>query len=153
MKFKIFFALFFITTFSFAQLTAKSGGRVFDTYGKKMERREIRNRLAEVPEALALYNSGRTKKRVGNILLYSGIGIGFGGFAAGYVGDSNVVNPATIGGIVIAIVAIPIKSGYSKKIRDAVDLYNKPPGNHSENTFDDIDICANQNGLGIRLTF
>ena len=66
------FALPFIN-FSQEQLTFKSGGRVYNSNSEKLTSNEVRTLLQPNPEALQLFNAGRSKKTVGNILLYGGI--------------------------------------------------------------------------------
>ena len=146
------FLLIFFTAFSFAQqLTYKGGGEVYNG-NTKLSKSEVRALLGNQRELLNCYNHARTKKRVGNITLYSGLGIGFIGFAAGYAGDSNIANPASIGGAVLAIVAIPIKSGYSNKVKKAVDGYNARK-TVSAFAISDLSICSSQNGVGLKIIF
>lgn len=168
MRFKIFFALFFITTCSFAQLTAKSRGRVFDADGKKMKPAEVRARLTEKPEALALYNAGRNKKTIGNILLVTGAACIVGDYInysfqeyefSGPYTDISVRAkkkfPSAIGiiGAVSLIVAIPVKLGHSYKVEKAIDRFNGKKIANSPLSLENLSICANQNGVGLRLNF
>ena len=52
---------------SFSQeLTYKSGGRIFNSDGKKMSPTEVRELLSAEPGMLQFYNAGRSKKTIGN---------------------------------------------------------------------------------------
>jgi hypothetical protein len=92
---------------------------------------------------LALYNAGRSKKTAGNILLLGGTAVNVtkllvdlttsakqslttSGNGLGTRVQSEQVSSAfyLVGGKMI-IGVIPIKIGFSKKIDQAVDLYNK----------------------------
>ncbi|WP_264525668.1 hypothetical protein [Flavobacterium sp. N502536] len=58
------------------QLSYRSGGVVYnDTENKKLSSNVVRAYLDNNPEALALYNTGRSKKTWGNVFLYGGAGL------------------------------------------------------------------------------
>jgi len=77
MKFKIVLSLFLLITLSAysQELKYKSGGRIFDSNNKKMSPNEVRELLAKQPGMLQFYNEGRSKKAIGNPLLYGGMAI------------------------------------------------------------------------------
>ena len=167
MKITVTFFLLLFSTLSFAQLSVKSRGRVFDTYGKKMKPAEVRNRLAEKPEALALYNAGRNKKTIGNILWVTGaacivgdyVNYSFQEYEFGpYPNPSPRAKkkfPSVIGiiGAVSLIVAIPVKLGHTYKVEKAIDRYNGKKIVDSAISLENLSICANQDGVGLRLNF
>lgn len=65
--------IFSMNIFSQSTFKFKSGGRV--TYNDvKMSSDSIRNLMITSPKALELYNIGRNKKTIGNVLLFGGIG-------------------------------------------------------------------------------
>ena len=152
---------------SFAQSTYafKSGGEIFQN-GTKIAPNEIRNLLVTNQIALDLYKTGRTKKTFGNLLL----SLGFGTLIGKLVRDSStgdgftriptgqmIANPASktlyyIGGAMI-IIAIPIKIGFSNKIRKAVDLMNddlkNPKITHNEATY----FIVDSKGIGVSIKF
>ncbi|HOZ75527.1 MAG TPA: hypothetical protein PLS51_12635 [Flavobacterium sp.] len=168
MKITVTFFLLLFSTLSFAQLSVKSRGRVFDTYGKKMKPAEVRNRLAEKPEALALYNAGRNKKTIGNILLVTGAACIVGDYVnysfQEYEFSGSPTNisvrakkkfPSAIGiiGAVSLVVAIPVKLGHAYKVEKAIDRYNGKKIVDSAISLENLSICANQDGVGLRLNF
>lgn len=169
----LLFALYSVTTFSQETYIYKGNGRVFDSRGVEVSPIQIRNLFSDNAKVLELYNAGRSKKTIGNVLLYGGLtGIIYFSYKyakgetefAGYERQpfSNIsypVNnpvqvspiPAIIGGVMI-IAAIPVKIGFSKKIRTAVNLINE--GTPKQTGFiESSAILINQNGVGIALKF
>ncbi|HLF53176.1 hypothetical protein [Flavobacterium sp.] len=156
MKTKSLVALLLLTSlFSFSQqLTYKSGGNIFDSNNKKISPSEVRQLLADKPGLLNLYNEGRTKKTVGNVLLIGGLGLIVGDLANGATRD--VVYPAALTylGVASFIIAIPVKIGFSKKIKTVVEDYNKQlVNNDSKIKIESMSLYTNQGGLGIQMTF
>ena len=162
---------------NFAQdtLTYKSGGRIFNSNQQKLSSEEVRNLFANNTEALKLYNAGKTKQTIGNILLWGGsatlIGkfifnatqtknstqlVGYGAFGQPIVVNNSKTysNTLLFVSAAVVIIAIPIKLGFSKKIKRAVSLANedlKKPntGFNIEST----SFISNSNGYGISITF
>lgn len=67
--------LFFCSLQAFSQkLVYTSNGNITDTENHKISPEKIRTILASNQEILDNYNSGRTKKTVGNVLLIGGFG-------------------------------------------------------------------------------
>ena len=56
-------------------------------------------------------------------------------------------------GLAAIIVAIPIKIGYTKKVKKAVDMMNTDLKNPKQGFIESSAIIANGNGLGIQLSF
>ncbi len=153
------FALPFIN-FSQEQLTFKSGGRVYNSNLEKLTSDEVRTLLQPNPEALQLFNAGRSKKTVGNILLYCGVStviinhysIFKNAKNKGDINSSRNI-PYIIGGGLI-LIAIPIKIGFSKKIKKSLDLINNDFKNPKTSfTIDSTNFISNSNGFGISITF
>lgn len=159
-----------VATFS-QQLTYKSGGTVY-TENKKLSPNEVRKILSNNNEALALYNSGRNKKTWGNVLFYGGLGLVFTNLVVGMNTDNTTVsgynsnNPysspsiqsertdmtvAIIGGALI-VASIPIKIGFPKKIKSALNKYNNSLTDNYKPT-QKITLLASSNQYGLRFEF
>jgi hypothetical protein len=157
MNFKSILIAFFLLTISLTYsqtLTLKSGGRIIDSNNQKLTPTEVRTLLNNNSELLNEYNTGRTKKTVGNILIGAGIGFIIGDLASGATQDITYPTAFTFIGMAALAVAIPVKIGYSKKIKSAVEGYNKQVAvQDSDFKIKSSSIFANQNGLGILFTF
>lgn len=138
----------------FAQLTYESNGNVTDLSGSRVSPTEVRSLLAQQTQLLKIYNAGRVKKTAGNILLVGGAGLMATDLMVGLNADVTYPSALTFIGAAAVIIAIPVKIGFAKKIRNSVEGYNKQL-TQSESSFkiDDLSICTNQNGVGFRLTF
>ncbi|CAM3453298.1 hypothetical protein [Flavobacterium chungbukense] len=170
MKQKLILLFFIFSTITFAQhLTYGTGGTVYDSEGKKVISTNVRILMRDNPEALKLYNTGRTKKTFGNAFFYGGLAmIGANVITAMNTTDINSTGSATnpqvssdrsnmtfavIGGILVAV-SIPIKIGYPRKIREALGKYNnKLPESLVEQNTIQTAIIASNNQLGIRILF
>ena len=151
--------LLLFTSVSFSQetYTFKNGGRVFEN-GEKINSSEIEAYFGHKPEILSLYKAGRTKKTVGNILLYGGITT----FIVKHLyrvenatpgrESSNTMYFVSAG---ISLIAIPIKIGFQKKIKKSIILMNDEIKLQKQNTGINFEsnIIANANGVGLKLTF
>lgn len=163
MKKIVLLFLLVIPLLSFAQdtLTCKSSGRVFNSNQQKLSSEEVKSLLVNNTKALHLYNLGKTKQTLGNILLYGGVSsviVKHISMINKHSG-TNSLNADTnnvmyfVGGAMV-IIAIPIKLGFSKKIKQAISLINedlKKPntGLNIEST----SFVSNANGFGISITF
>jgi len=139
---------------SFAQkLVYKNRGNIEDINGNNLSSNEVRYLLANNETLLEEYNIGRTKKTVGNVLLV-------GGATLAYV--PTVIQlyngkPVSIGlfsaGIVSMLVAIPVKIGFTKKIKNVVSEFNNQKSVSDTNfKIQSMDLITNSNGLGFKLT-
>lgn len=167
--------LIFIFSFSvFSQnlYTFKRGGKIIQNE-VKVNPNEIRNLLSSNDEALKLYEEGRSKKTIGNIFLIAGFGTILGKFiyevtepmktrVVGYnyfgspiiVDESSNSNTLFYVGAGLVILAIPIKLGFSNKIRKTVDLMNNDLKNSQSGfNIESTSIISNSNGVGISITF
>jgi hypothetical protein len=152
MKLKFTFLLLLLSSLSFAQLTTASRGRVFNSENKQLTVEEVRNLLSTNVPMLDLYDAGRAKKTAGNILLIGGAAAIVADLATGFTQDKQYPTALTFVGATALIVAIPVKIGYSRKIRKAISGYNEKPVSQNL-SFNDLRICAAPHGLGLRLKF
>ncbi|MDR1170789.1 MAG: CsgG/HfaB family protein [Prevotellaceae bacterium] len=122
--------------------------------GFKLSRSEIRNVMANT-NALRYYNSGVRKRRTGNVLLGTGIGIAiFGGFysmAEITNGEEVPMVGYTIAGIGISsfITGLILKSKGKKLVRRSVEMYNS--SNHTSNV--EFNVGLTRNGIGLVVNF
>ncbi len=136
------------------QLTYKSGGRVYNSQNQKMSPDDVRALLITKPGILNFYNEGRTKKTVGNVFLIGGSAFIVADLLNGLTRDVEYPSALTYIGAAAIIVSIPVKIGYSKKIKTAVTDYNKEIA-HVDKKFEieSVSICANGNGIGLKIGF
>jgi hypothetical protein len=157
MKLKSILIIFLLANASLTycqNLSLKSGGTITDSNNQKLNPTEVRALLNNKPELLNEYNAGRTKKTVGNILMGVGIGFIIGDLASGATQDITYPTAFTYIGMATLAIAIPVKIGYSKKIKSAVEGYNKQVVvQDSDFKIESSSVFANQNGLGILFTF
>lgn len=165
----IFFLFLFFGSFqSYSQkLIYESNGNITDTENNKISPYQIRQLLQSNEKLLNDYNIGRTKKTIGNILLISGpvllvtgtFAYIISGFDSGlhgeYVDESDRSIPKIIAfaGLAELLIAIPVKIGFSKKIKNVVTEYNNQNAT-TDNQFNNqkLDLITNSNGIGLRLT-
>jgi hypothetical protein len=158
-----FLFLFFCTLQSYSQkLVYKSNGNITDTENNKISPDQVRELLKDNEKLLADYNVGRKKKTVGNVLLIGGSALIGTTLTVALIeseeiqlknSTKNYVQALYIVGLASVIVALPIKIGFSKKIKNVVTQYNnqKTTGNNSYNA-QKLDLITNSNGIGLRLT-
>ena len=149
----ITFLLVALSSFS-QQITYKSGGNILDSKNDKMSPTAVRALLSKNTDLLNLYNAGRTKKTVGNIFFYGGLGLIVTDLANGAFNDIIYPTALTYIGITCVVVSIPVKIGYSKKIKTVVNDYNKQVVFNDHNLkIESINLVTNTNGLGFQITF
>ena len=168
----IFVMLFSMVTYSQEIYTFKSGGRVFDSQNQKISPDDFRNLLVTNQPALELYETGRNKKTIGNVMLYGGISTLIGKFIydISYVTpykitQSNGPYPVTTVtseessrvlyyvGAGLVLVAIPIKIGFSKKIKRAIEMLNEDNSKPKKTSIETASFIINSNGIGLSITF
>ena len=157
MKSNVFIALMllsFCAAFS-QQLTYKSNGQILNDQNEKLSPGEVRQLLAAKPGLLSYYNEGRSKKTVGNILLIAGSGLIVADLLKGLTADVSYPSALTYLGAAAVIVAIPVKSGYSRKIKTVINNYNEEITSVTKRDFsiESISVSANGNGVGLRIGF
>ena len=173
-----FLFLFFWSFQSYSQkLVYKSNGIISDTENNEISPNRVRALLANKEKLLVDYNSGRRKKTIGNIMLYGGLGMvafdlgrvafdnaisdgfstivsaGIPGSGSGSSGRKAKPSLATYIGLASFVAAIPIKIGFSKKIKKIIAEYNNQ-NSAAYNQYDNqkLDLITNSNGFGLRLT-
>jgi hypothetical protein len=163
-----FLFLFFCSLSSYSQkLIYKSNGTVNDSENNKISPDGVRALLANNEKLLADYNAGRKKKTIGNVLLISGpILLVSGTFAYVISGIHSGMNPEFDGesnrnipkiiafvGLAELLIAIPVKIGFSKKIKNVVTAYNNQNAT-TDNQFNNqkLDLITNSDGIGLRMT-
>ncbi len=156
--FFIFITLLFFNA-NGQQLVYKSGSKIYNSENKKLSPDEVRGILKVDKNSLGLYNSGRNKKTMGNILLIGGLGFMAADLLNGAMNttatDTHPYPSAlTFIGAAAIVASIPVKIGYSKKVQQAVDDFNKL---HSDKktigiSNGKLEFVAKGNGLGLRLT-
>ncbi|WP_029271187.1 hypothetical protein [Flavobacterium sp. KJJ] len=163
-NFTILFLILTLAGYS-QQLSYKSGGTVYNAENKRLNSNEVRSLLANNSEALALYNAGRSKKTFGNVFFYGGLGLVTANLLFGMNSDPNYssggYNPnpsektnmtaAIIGGALI-IASIPIKIGYPKKIKSALEKYNSGLAT-TYKPAPKTTLVASANQIGFRVEF
>ena len=160
--------LFFCSVQSYSQkLVYKSNGTTLNSENQKISPDQVRELLANNEQLLTDYNAGRTKKTVGNILLIGGLGaltadliygVTASGMSAVPVGggyydlqtEKTYPNVLTYLGVAAVIIAIPVKIGFSKKIKNVVTEYNNQVT--TGYNVPKLDLITNSNGIGLRLT-
>ena len=157
--------LFFCILQSHSQkLVYKSNGNILNSENQQISPGQVRELLKDNEKLLADYNAGRSKKTIGNILLISGpvfLVVGtftyvISGFESGmngeYVEESDKSIPKIIAfvGLTELLIAIPVKIGFSKKIKNVVTKYNNQ--NATAYNTPKLDLITNSNGIGLRFT-
>ena len=163
---KRFYLLFFFfySFHSYSQkLVYQSNGNITDTENNKISPSGVRVLLANNEKLLAGYNFGRKKKTVGNILLFGGAALIGTTVTVAIIDFSeeiqlknstkNYVQAIYIVGLASVIIAIPIKIGFSKKIKNVVTEYNnQTTTGYNQFNKQKLDLITNSNGIGLRLT-
>lgn len=113
---------------------------------------QVKKILASNLRSLNLYNQAKTKEGVGATLLGLGITLSVIDLAVGLFSDVKYPTALTYAGVGMIAVSIPVLSGRSKKIEEAVKTYNEELKNTTSLDFD-LNAVANQNGIGIQIKF
>ncbi len=168
----ILISLLSITCFSQKTYTVKSGGRVFEN-SQRITSTVFREKLENNPEILKLFNQGRTKKTVGNLLLWSGLISIIGNHYYNSTikinssidnsnpyntkyninSSSEYSNTMYFVGAGLVLTSIPIKIGFSKKIKKAVEMLNEENSKPKTTSIESTSIIANENGVGVSIKF
>ncbi len=156
--------LFFCILQSHSQkLVYKSNGTILNSENQQISPDQVRELLKDNEKLLADYNAGRSKKTVGNVLLFGGLGLIATDLVIGANTDgnttvtgnsiqteSNYPSALTFVGLAAVAVAIPVKIGFSKKIKNVVTEYNNQ--NATGYNTPKLDFITNGNGIGLRFT-
>lgn len=151
-KLIILFTLF-LSTIAFSQeITIKKNHFLLE--GKQISPKEVKTLLASNTEALALFKSSRTKSSVGGFLLGFGGGLIIGDLVGGALADVKYPTGLTYVGLASIITSIPVLSGRTKKLNDALTLYNDGlKKSATDNSNFELNIIANQRGYGLQFQF
>jgi len=167
---QFYFLVLFLSTFqSFSQkLVYKSNGNILNSENQNISPDEMRQLLANNEKLLVKYNAGRSKKTTGNVLLIGGLGLITADLVQGIISDGkttvsgngyllqserNYPTALTYIGVAALVIVIPIKIGFSKKLRNVVEEYNNQEKlGYSDSNFKKLDLITNSNGIGLRLT-
>jgi hypothetical protein len=170
---QFFFLLLFLSTFqSFSQkLVYKSNGTILNSENQKISPDQVRDLLKDNEKLLADYNAGRSKKTAGNVLLIGGLGLLAADLISGLTTDNTTVASGnyysiqgvqsernyptvlTYIGVAAIVIAIPIKIGFSKKIKNVVTEYNNlTTVGYNQFNKQKLDLITNSKGIGFRLT-
>ena len=167
-----FLLLFFCSLQSHSQkLIYKSNGTILDSESQKISPNQVRELLKDNQQLLEDYNDGRSKKTLGNILIISGLGfltadlvqgVTASGISATPIGGgqyalqdekNNYPSLMTYIGIAAIIIAIPIKIGFSNKIKNVVTDYNNQNATgYKQFNQPRLDLITNSSGIGLRMT-
>jgi hypothetical protein len=151
--------LFFCILQSHSQkLVYKSNGSILNSENQKISPDQVRELLKDNEKLLADYNAGRSKKTVGNILLIGGSAMVVTDLIIGITAKVGLQNgnekdypsALTFVGLAALAVAIPVKIGFSKKIKNVVTEYNNQSATGYNNP--KLDLITNSNGIGLRFT-
>ena len=151
-----------LISFSQETFTFKSGGRVLQD-NIKISPTAVRDQFNANKQISDLYNAGRTKKTVGNVLLYGGIGtliikhitvINANKVSNGNLYDIKKTSNVLYGvGAGIVLLSIPIKIGFQKKIKKAISLMNDEVQKPKTAFIEKATFISNSNGFGVSITF
>ena len=150
------FLFFIIILFSFHSFSQKliynSNGNIIDAQNNKVSPEQVRAILSNTQQILDNYNVGRNKKTIGNIMLYGGLGFIIGDLFNGLTNDIVYPTALTYIGAASLVISIPVKIGFSNKIKKAVSDYNSKPVGYNQDYKNKMEIISNHNGIGLRLT-
>jgi hypothetical protein len=147
----LFTILLSITAFS-QEITIEKNHFLLE--GKQISPKEVKVLLASNTEALALFKSSRTKSSVGGFLLGFGGGLIIGDLVGGALADVKYPTGLTYVGLASIITSIPVLSGRTKKLNDALALYNDGLKKSAANDSNfELNIIANQSGYGLQFQF
>ena len=133
--------------------------KIYNNYGVRLSRTEIENVMRSVPEALALYNSGKRRRGAGLGFMIPGLITCGLSFAFQIDGKQNYDQDTYDLGVALGVVSIGLNitsfclssSGY-KRIRNSVGVYNR--GIKPSTTDASLKFGITQSGgIGIALNF
>lgn len=149
----VFFLLISFTWNAAAQnikLIYVKGDKVTSENGVRLTPNQVKDVLKVNPAALELYETGRNKSGFGGFFLGFGLGLGIGDLAAAMYGGKEYPSGLTYAAAGSILVSIPILIGHSKKIRQAVELYNNGTTGYQPPR---LNFITDRNGAGVRLSF
>lgn len=132
--------------------------------GEKIDSEATRKVLESNPEALRMYNSGRTLNTIGDIALGAGIGLAIGTGINnlnektkfddyGRVIESNGGPTFIIVGLLVAVSSIPLKIIGRSKVKESIWNYNHSAKTASASVKYEIFAVAKGNGAALVVKF
>ncbi len=150
----IVFSLFLCLQSFGQKLTYSGNGNIIDSNSVKLSPEQVETLLKDNEDLFRSYVAARSKKSVGNIMLYGGLGLIATDLLIGATADKEYPTFFTIIGGITTLIAIPVKMGFSKKINNVVNDYNTKNGfTYNDNTNSKFEVITNNYGLGMRLIF
>lgn len=143
--------LFILTVVSAQQITMERGK--FYHKGEQISSRDTKKLLEANPEALKMFKAGKNKESIGGALIGVGAALLVGDAVKGLVSDVVYPSGFTYVGAAAIAVSIPVLVGRKKKIREAIELYNKGLQPTADSSDFDLNIIANTNGYGVKISF
>lgn len=144
----------FMFLFSNAQeLQYVKNGIITDADGTKLKPSEIRALVENQSLLLEQYNSARNSRNFGNIFMGIGLGLTAGDLIKGLTAAVEYPTILTYLGLTTFTIGGLAKIGFTKKFISFVDEYNKTVKNDRAIQWEELNFLANQNGVGISITF
>ncbi|MEP0985491.1 hypothetical protein [Ekhidna sp.] len=156
----LFFVLVLLSTMGFAQnkilMVKQKGKYYFEVQGKDAVRLDEKKSLTSIIDILASYpeaseyaQKARSNYDIGITLGF--IGGGLVGWELGKVIGGREINGVVFGsGLAIALVTIPLTSGFKNNINAAIGIYNKKSNEPVETT---LNLGLQQHGIGMSFYF
>ncbi len=138
------------------KLVYTANGAITYSNGTNLSKTQVETILKDNQVLLRNYVAGKSKQSVGNIMFYGGLTILATDFSIGYFGPKVINYPTflTIVGITTTLIAIPVKMGFQKKIKNVVAEYNTQNGfTYHQKKDSKLEMITTNNGIGMRLTF
>ena len=160
-KFFLMLFLLFAKLQSFSQKSIyTSNGNIQNSGKVNISPYQVRELLKDNQKLLNDYNIGRDKKTIGNILLIGGPLLIVTDLMLGLTTDSGSQNGSqktypsvlTYIGFAAIVIAIPVKIGFSKKIKNVVSEFNSLEKVGFAPNDNKLYLISNTNGIGLRMT-
>lgn len=126
-------------------------GKIYQD-GVQVPSYQLKKILASNLHSLKVYKQAKSKETIGTTLLGLGVTLSVVDLAIGLFSDQNYPSAMTYAGVGMVAISIPVLSGRSKKIEEAVKSYNEGLKNTTSLDFN-LNAVANQNGIGIQIKF
>ena len=159
-SFLMLFLLFAVLQSFSQKIIYTSNGNIQNSGKVNISPYQVRELLKDNQKLLNDYNIGRDKKTIGNILLIGGPLLIVTDLMLGLTTDTGSQNGSqktypsvlTYVGFAAIVIAIPVKIGFSKKIKNVVSEFNSL--NKVGFAPDDkkLYLISNTNGIGLRMT-
>ena len=136
------------------KITYLGNGNISDSNSVKITPEQVEALLKDNDDLLRSYVGARSKKSVGNIMLYGGLAMVATDLAIMSNQETKAFSLLTLLGGITTLIGIPVKMGFSKKIKNVVNEYNSKNG-YTYNYENDpkLEVITNNFGLGMRLSF